>query len=449
MAGFVAKKLCPELIQLPLNFDKYRAKATEVRAILGLYDPRFESASIDEAYLNITEYCEAHDMSAFDVVQELRQEVANKTHITISAGIAPNARLAKIASNQNKPNGQYEIKAEREAVMNFMRDLPVRKVNGIGRVLERELGAIGVHTCGDVFTYRGLLALLFGVKAFNFLMACHLGVGTTEIRPAEEYERKSIGTESTFGDMTGLDDLKVKLKSTAEELQNDAERVQFKGRTLCLKVKLSTFEVLSRQVVLPGAMYKAEDLYTHSLPMLIKLNKDIPGMTIRLMGLRLTGLIDLKKTPRDIFATARRATSLGSKRKATELDEASEWESWPSDSEETQPGTDSAFTSNEARSGLGRSSEPGAKPSHIISEVELWDCPVCGISQAAVEREFNTHVDFCLSKQAIRDAIREHEVNQPLSATSQSGRADSFRNTSSSGVRSQHRQLKLLMKRQP
>lgn len=95
MAGFVAKKLCPELIQIPLNFEKYTAKAQEVREILVDYDPRFESASIDEAYLNITEYCENNDISPEETVQQLRREVQEKTQITISAGIAANAKLAK------------------------------------------------------------------------------------------------------------------------------------------------------------------------------------------------------------------------------------------------------------------------------------------------------------------------------------------------------------------
>jgi DNA polymerase kappa len=95
MAGFVAKKLCPQLIQLPLNFDKYTAKAQEVREIIVDYDPRFESASIDEAYLNITEYCQRNDIDPEEAVQQLRKEVHEKTKVTVSAGIAANAKLAK------------------------------------------------------------------------------------------------------------------------------------------------------------------------------------------------------------------------------------------------------------------------------------------------------------------------------------------------------------------
>ena len=94
MAGFVADKLCPQLIHLPLNFDKYTAKAREVRAVLSQYDPRFESSSIDEAYLNITPYCYEHSVEPEDAVAQLRAHVFQETKITISVGIAANAKMS-------------------------------------------------------------------------------------------------------------------------------------------------------------------------------------------------------------------------------------------------------------------------------------------------------------------------------------------------------------------
>lgn len=221
MAGFVAKRLCPDLIFLPLNFDKYTAKANEVREVIAEYDPRFESASIDEAYLNITEYCQDHNMSPEDAVAQMRRQVHLRTSITVSAGIAANAKLAKICSNMNKPNGQFVLPNDRVAIMSFMRDLPCRKVNGIGRVWERELKAIGIQTCGDIYGQRWFLNPLFGEKAFEFLVRCNLGLGRTDVQPAEEYERKSVGTESTFHDMSDPKELREKLHWTAQELEKE------------------------------------------------------------------------------------------------------------------------------------------------------------------------------------------------------------------------------------
>ena len=162
MASFVAKKLCPQLVLLPMNYDKYTAKAKEIRAIMAEYDPLFESASIDEAYLNITAYCDENHSEPHEVVQRMRVEILETTKVSVSAGIGANAKIAKIASNLNKPNGQFQVPNEREAIIEFMRGLPVRKVNGIGRVFERELESVGVKKCGDIFPHRALLTKLFG-----------------------------------------------------------------------------------------------------------------------------------------------------------------------------------------------------------------------------------------------------------------------------------------------
>jgi DNA polymerase kappa len=429
MAGFVAKKLCPELIMLKLNFDKYIAKAQEVREIIVDYDPRFESASIDEAYLNITEYCRTNDIAPEEAVEQLRREVHEKTKITISAGIAANAKLAKICSNMNKPNGQFSLPGERNAIMAFMRDLPTRKVNGVGRVFERELDAVGVKTCGDIYQYRQYLAKLFGDKAFAFLMQCYLGLGRTTVQPAEEYERKSVGTESTFGEMGNPVELRDKLRATAEELEKDMVRTQFKGRTLCLKVKLHTFEVFTRQVIPPKAVYLAEDLYKYSLPMLSKLEQEFPGMRLRLMGLRCTHLVSMKKPDTmAFFGFKRKSTSDQTesespssdtaKRKADSLDNAGEgqWESWPDEllfedaerqeREDEMQELETLSQEIDKRRHHGKEIVPNPKKGEEVEE-EWWDCPICGRPQAASEREFNEHIDLCLSRQTIRDVVQE------------------------------------------
>jgi len=460
MAGFVAKKLCPQLVCLPLNFDKYTAKAKEVRAVLSEYDPQFESSSIDEAYLNVTRYCEDHQLGPDKVIEQLRNEVHERCKITISAGIAPNAKIAKICSNKNKPNGQFRVPNDRVAVMAFMRELPVRKVNGVGRVLERELDAIGVRTCGDIYEYRTYLNRLFGEKTNQFLLQTYLGLGRTDVQPAEDHERKSVGTESTFKDMSSKAELRSKLRHTAEELEKDMKRVEVKGRTLCLKIKLHTYEVFTRQVIPPKAISKADDLYSFSLPMLAKLEKEIPNMRLRLMGLRCTHLISTKKADMDnFFANAKRATT--SNADEIKRDREGEWEVWPDEEfeeaarQERQaefqeiehwsqeqhaeqlhdidqyynspfPGTDISdhprpqlqdFSTADWHKPFGRykyGSAPNTpeKP-HLAkqsSNDETWDCPVCGIAQPAGDKAFNEHIDLCLNKGTIRDAVAEAAV---------------------------------------
>ena len=469
MAGFVAKKLCPNLVCLPLNFEKYTAKAKEVRAILAEYDPRFESSSIDEAYVNITEYCATHQVDPEAAVEQLRKEVHEKCKITISAGIAPNAKIAKICSNKNKPNGQFCVANDRAAVMSFMSSLPVRKVNGVGRVLERQLDAIGVKVCGDIYPQRAYLNKLFGEKAFQFLMQTYLGLGRTVVQPAEEYERKSVGTESTFRDISSKQDLREKLRHTAEELEKDMARVQVKGRTLVLKLKLHTYEVISRQVAPPKAICLADDLYNYSLPMLAKLEKEMPNMKIRLMGLRCTHLVSTKKEDRSHFFGRRNAPSI---RPTTTdhvgKDDKDEWEEvWPDSEfeeaarqerqdemdelvrlsqeqqdkyghEEQGEHTDAATSTADWHEPFGRykyGSEPNspavARAGHLPNssftpmmstdqEEQSWECPICQLPQPATDKGFNDHIDLCLSRQTIKEVVAQSQADLPGPPTGQS-----------------------------
>lgn len=417
MAGYIADKLCPQLIHVSPNFEKYMAKAKEVRAILLKYDARFESASCDEAYCNLTTYCEEHQMAPDDAVEQLRAEVFESCAITVSAGIAANAKLAKICSNKNKPNGQFRLPSDRASIMSFMKDLPTRKVNGIGRVFERELDAIGVKTCGDIYSQRAYLSKLFGEKAFKFLMGVYLGLGRTNVQPAEDYERKSVGTESTFKAISSSGQLRDMLRHVAEELEKDCERTQFKGRTLVLKVKLHTYEVLTRQVAPPKAVHQADDLYNFSLPMLTKLEKEIPGFTLRLMGLRLTQLVSMKKGDIGTFFAPKVQTT--SKKPTLPTDEG-EWEQWPdSEFEEaarqekqddldtleqlSQEYNNTPKISATAHAGTIIASVPAARSEE---EEEQWKCPICTQPQTADAVLFNQHIDVCLSKQAIKEIVR-------------------------------------------
>jgi DNA polymerase kappa len=423
MAGFVAMKLCPQLICLPLNFDKYSAKAEEVRAVLRSYDERFQSASMDEAYLNITTYCIENDMDPQDAVQQLRRQVYEQCKITVSAGIASNAKLAKIGSNKNKPNGQFFLPADRATIMAFMRDLPVRKVNGVGRVFERELGAVGIKTCGDIYEHRAILSKLFGDKAFQFLIHCYLGLGRTTVAPAEETERKSVGTESTFSEMEGKDPIRDKMRHIAEELEGDLKRAEVKGRTLVLKVKLHTYEVLTRQTVAPFALAKADDLYRFALPMLSKLEKEMPRLRLRLLGLRCTNLVSTAKADVDFFGVQRKTTNNTTLKPATDADG---WEIWPEaefeEEAERERQEDMAELERLSQEHQQEEEDP-IKQRPASPKEQFWDCPICQRPQPADERALNEHIDLCLSRQTIRDVIKDADGNGEIGEEKQASLA--------------------------
>ena len=158
MPGFIAKKLCPHLVIVPLHFDKYQEASGKVRDILAGYDHNFCPVGLDESYLDLTEFVKtkvdekdtaggearpsnsegsaesrdrltpAHWRCAEEVVEGMRREIQEKTSLTASAGLAPNMMLAKVASDMNKPNGQFTVTATKEAVLQFVKKLPIRKV---------------------------------------------------------------------------------------------------------------------------------------------------------------------------------------------------------------------------------------------------------------------------------------------------------------------------------
>ncbi|OJJ61587.1 hypothetical protein ASPSYDRAFT_147999 [Aspergillus sydowii CBS 593.65] len=427
MAAFVAMKLCPQLICLPQNYEKYTAKAQEIRAIIAQYDPQFESASIDEAYLNITAYCNENQLDPEETVDRMRAEILGTTKISVSAGIAANAKIAKIASNRNKPNGQYCVPNDRDAIMEFMKELPMRKVNGVGRVFERELDAIGIQNCGDIYPQRAFLAKLFGEKALHFLAQCYLGLGRTKIQPVETYERKSVGTERTFHEISTKEEFRQKLWSCAQELEKDLSRTQFKGRTLVLKVKLATFEVLTRQHQPARAVSSAKDLFTSALPMLEKLEKEISNMKLRLLGIRCTNLVSTKKFDISFFGAAARrkpvpqeaATDVTGEQEIS-AEEAFEKAAREELQEEMQ---DIEKLSQETPGDENDQSEksPASMTAEAAPEQRLyWDCPICSMPQIADDKKFNNHVDYCLSKQTIKEAVQDDSPQpqpQPASNT--------------------------------
>jgi DNA polymerase kappa len=309
MPGFIALKLCPELIFVPTNFEKYRQASEITRKVFAEYDPHFQSASLDEAALDVTDVCAAQGgVSGAEIAAQIREKVELATGgLTCSCGVAPNRTLAKICSDKNKPNGQYVLGSSKPAVEAFVQDLPVRKVPGVGRVTEHVLRAFGIEKCGDIMPHRGLLASLFSPISMEFFLHCALGLGSTqhgESIAQGEIGRKGISTERTFRPLSNRNDLEAKCKELAENLASDMAEENLKGKTLTLKLKLTTFEVRTRAVTLPRYVHTAEDILAAGLKLL---RAELP-VEIRLMGLRMSHFYEeMKRAPdqpslQDVFS---------------------------------------------------------------------------------------------------------------------------------------------------
>ncbi|KAG2182457.1 hypothetical protein INT43_007387 [Umbelopsis isabellina] len=284
MPGYIAVKLCPELKIIPLNFTKYRAASQKVRAVFERYDPHFCPMSLDEAYLNITNFLASTTKTPAEVVQEIRDRICEETGLTASAGIAANKTLAKICTDMNKPNGQFYLENNLNDIRDFVRPLSIRKIPGVGRVTERVLNALKVNTCGDIYPQRAMLYKLLSEVSFNFLLRAHMGLGSTSVDT--QYIRKSISVERTFRTLSSRTDLYIKLKDISRKLAQDLEGKKLCGKTIGLKIKLTSFEVKTRAKTLPGNIFKQEDIEKYAGQLL---EKELP-VSLRLMGVRLSTL---------------------------------------------------------------------------------------------------------------------------------------------------------------
>ena len=265
MPGFIASKLCPSLIFLECNFQKYEEVAIIIRKIIEEYDPYYSSFSLDEVYFDITTFAkqklkEKNDDDdddnnnnnnnnndiwsiASSIVQEIREKIYKATRgLTSSAGIACNTMLAKICSNLNKPNGQYLLPPSRNEIMKFMNTLPTRKVPGIGKVLETVLEALGIKTMGDLKENIYKICAVFSPKTISFLSSACLGIcNDNNTNENDNGIQKSISKSETFSTLSKHNDQIIKLKEICKELFDELNSKKLTGQTITLKLKTDKF----------------------------------------------------------------------------------------------------------------------------------------------------------------------------------------------------------------
>jgi DNA polymerase-4 len=237
MPGFKARELCPHLIMMPVRFDVYRSVSREVREIFAQFTELIEPLSLDEAFLDVSHL----NSSAAAVAAEVRYRIFQRTQLTASAGIAPNKMLAKIASDWRKPNGQFEVMSE--DVDGFMRELPVKKIWGVGQRTAEKLLSLGIKTCGEMqkWSLTDLHRVMgnFGLELFN---RCR-GIDHRAVNP--DRERKSVSNENTFAEnLTTQDACMEKLDGLYEELAEDV-RAKHSDRRIWkafVKMKFADFK---------------------------------------------------------------------------------------------------------------------------------------------------------------------------------------------------------------
>jgi len=255
MASAHALKLCPDLLIVRPRREAYREASQEIHTIFRTYTDLIEPLSLDEAFLDVTG-CEHFSGSATRIAQDIRRRVWQQLRITVSAGVAPNKFLAKIASDWKKPDGLFVITPAQ--VDEFVLGLPVTKLHGVGRVTAEKLQRMGIRTCADLRA-RNRLDLLRDFGSFGERL-WGLAHGIDE-RPVQvESRRQSVSVENTYDrDLPDLAACLERLPELLQELTRRMARLDSRYRPSKPFVKLKFHDFTQTTLEQSGAGLELED----------------------------------------------------------------------------------------------------------------------------------------------------------------------------------------------
>ncbi|MFT6472672.1 DNA polymerase IV [Qipengyuania profunda] len=284
MPSVTAKRLCPDLVFCKSRFDVYREVSQQIRAIFRHHTDLVEPLSLDEAYLDVTED-KLGIGSATRIAELIRQEIRAKTRLTASAGVSYNKFLAKIASDQNKPDGLCVIRPGQGAA--FVAELPIRRFHGVGPKGAEKMARLGIETGGDIAAKEiEWLRAHFGSFA-DYLYRAARGIDLRPVRSSRI--RKSVGGERTFSrDLSAGAELRETMEDIIDIVWGYIERAEARGRTVTLKMKYSDFQIFSRAKTLDRPIASKAEFAAVGRALLEEV-LPLP-MPIRLMGLTLSKL---------------------------------------------------------------------------------------------------------------------------------------------------------------
>jgi len=286
MASVTARRRCPDLIFVKPRFDVYRDVSHQIRAIFTDYTPLVEPLSLDEAYLDVTQDRKGIGI-ATRIAEEIRARIKAETGLTASAGVSYNKFLAKLASDQNKPDGLCVITPAKGPA--FVASLPVSRFHGVGPKTAEKMGGHGIRTGADLAAQ----ALTFlerhfgssGAYYYNLARAiCH-----RQVKP--DRERKSIGAEDTFfTDLTAPADMEAELARISDTIWSRIGDRGVTGRTVVLKMKYQDFRIVTRSCSVKRPVSGRDEFLEIGRTLLTRL---LPvEKPVRLLGLTLTSLCE-------------------------------------------------------------------------------------------------------------------------------------------------------------
>ena len=291
MPALRAERLCPHAVFVPPDFVRYKAVSRQVRGIFTRHTDLIEPLSLDEAYLDVT--VNKQDMSSATAVAEaIRAAIRDETRLTASAGVAPNKFLAKIASDFRKPDGLFVVRPRE--VLGFLAPLPVERLPGVGKVMQRKLVELGIATVAQLRGFdAGDLERRFG-RYGKRLHELSLGIDERPVTP--DRPTLQISSEDTFEHDLTLDQLAPHIERLAAKTwaahQREAAGAHGRiARSVVLKLKTSDFRILTRTLTPADRPSSAGALAEIACALRSRVNLP-PRTRFRLVGVGLAGFVD-------------------------------------------------------------------------------------------------------------------------------------------------------------
>jgi DNA polymerase-4 len=273
-----AVRLCPSLIIVHPDFQKYRSVSQKVFEIFREVTPLVEPLSLDEAYLDVTENA-WHEPLGVNVARRIKERIKEQTHLTASAGVAPNKFLAKIGSGWKKPDGLTVVAPER--VESFLHGLPVDALWGVGPVTAARLRENGIEKLVDIRTRTvDDLTAIVGMHAEWLIELAH----GRDDRPVEPNRpSKSAGSEQTYAtDLSSIDEIRRQIDEMARDIAGWLVKKAKTARTVTIKVRYSDFTTITRSHSAPQANADADDIAARAVKLLEK--TEAGHRPVRLLG---------------------------------------------------------------------------------------------------------------------------------------------------------------------
>lgn len=465
MAGFIAKKLCPELVLVAPNYKKYSHESELVMKIIAEFDSNLKCFSLDEVYIDLTDYVlnecstrlqmdlvQLYTLSefsddvwdcAYDVVTKIRQKVLDETKLSISAGISCNYCIAKVCTDINKPNGQFMVKGHKQDLLNFASNIEMKKFSGVGPVKKQILASLGIITGRDLIEKRDVIFALFPDHHAISYLKLALGIGHS-FASTEIEAQKSHSCERTVSDLNDQKTMLNHLEELSHRVSRDLKKNSQLCKTVTLKLKKSTFEVFLKS--------RSTDTFTDDERIIYKIVKALllqelqkaPKTLYRLIGVKVSNLTEIEES--SVPGVSNQATLSQIIKKMPQTNkrkvESNEFECDinPEDffvKSENQMFSDENLVcdSSEPNNSLVLVHDPveaGQVSDDPIEPPLYLSCPICKLTTVFKDNaELNSHIDLCLNKDVCI------ELTQVAPSTSSSAHKSSL-NSSKTNKPSSH-----------